>query len=468
MDNNTQKSSGVQIDIISIVRDVCRQWWVILLLSVSVYLLANVWVNASYQPQYTTTTTFVVTAKGTNNNIYQNLSTAKSMAEQFSQVLNSNVLKKKVMEDLGMDSFTATTSVNILSETNLMVLTVTDDSAMDAFRVLRSIMTNYNTVSDYVMDDVILEVLQEPEIPMNPSNSVDPNGIVKKSFFIAFAVFVVLFAVFSYIKDTVKNERDVKEKIDAKLMGVVYHERKAKSFRELKNARSFSLLLDNPLLSFRFVESNRMMASRVRSYMNKKGAKVLLVTSVLENEGKSTVAANLALSLAQEGRKVLLMDFDFRKPAQHKIFEAPEEDTVNLPKVLLKKGEMKEIIRQRNDSSLYTVFNNTPSSATEELLEKGSIQLLIQFFRSRMDYIIVDTSPMALVSDTEEIAQYVDASLLVMEQDLVLAKDINDTVDALNATKGKVLGCVFNDVVTGTPGRMSSYGYGGYYGKRTE
>ena len=114
------------------------------------------------------------------------------------------------------------------------------------------------------------------------------------------------------------------------------------------------------------------------------------------------------------------------------------------------------------------VFNNTQSSATEELLEKGSIQLLIQFFRSRMDYIIVDTSPMALVSDTEEIAQYVDASLLVMAQDLVLAKDINDTVDALNATKGKVLGCVFNDVVTGTPGRMSSYGYGGYYGKRTE
>ena len=105
MDNNTGKNSGVQIDIISIVRDVCRQWWVILLLSISVSLLANVWVNASYQPQYTTTSTFVVTTKGMNNNIYQNLSTTKSMAEQFSQVLNSNLLKKKIMEDLGMDSF---------------------------------------------------------------------------------------------------------------------------------------------------------------------------------------------------------------------------------------------------------------------------------------------------------------------------------------------------------------------------
>ncbi len=468
MDNNTGKNSGVQIDVISIVRDICRQWWVILLLSISVSLLANVWVNASYQPQYTTASTFVVTTKGMNNNIYQNLSTTKSMAEQFSQVLNSNLLKKKIMEELGMDSFSAVTSVEILSETNLMVLTVTDDSAVDAFRVIRSIMENYNTVSDYVMDSVILEVLQEPEIPMYPSNGVDSNGITKKAFLLAAAVFAVLFAVISYMKDTVKNERDVKEKIDAKLMGVVYHERKAKSFRELKNARTFSLLMENPLLSFRFVESNRMMASRVRSHMDKKGAKVLLVTSVLENEGKSTVAANLALSLAQEGRKVLLMDFDFRKPAQYKIFEASKEETVNLPKMLQEKAEMEDFIHQRGESSLYTILNDTPSSAMEELLEKGSIQRLIRFFCSRMDYIIVDTSPMALVSDTEEMAQYVDASLLVMQQDLVLAKDINDTIDALNETKGKVLGCVFNDVISGTSGKRSSYGYGGYYGKRTE
>lgn len=74
------------------------------------------------------------------------------------------------------------------------------------------------------------------------------------------------------------------------------------------------MLIQNPLRSFAYVESSKMAASRVRSYMDKEDAKVLLVTSVMENEGKSTVAANLALSLAQEGSRVMLIDCDFRKP----------------------------------------------------------------------------------------------------------------------------------------------------------
>ena len=85
-----------------------------------------------------------------------------------------------------------------------------------------------------------------------------------------------------------------------------------------------------------------------------------------------------------------------------------------------------------------------------------------------MDYIILDTSPIGLVSDTEEMAQYADASLLVMQQDMVLAREINDAVDVLNATKGKVLGCVFNNVISGEVAKTGRYGYGGHYGKRAE
>lgn len=470
MENKIEKGSGMQVDVLSIIRDVCRQWWVILVLSVSVSLLAYVFVNQRHQPDYTTTSTFVVTTKGMNNNIYQNLSSAQSLAEQFSQVLESNVLRKKVAEDLGMEGFTAATSVQILPETNLMVLSVTADSALESFQVIRSIMSNYNSVSDFVMDNVIIEVLQEPQIPMGPSNSLDAGGVVKKVFVIAFAAFVLCFAVLSYMKDTVKNTKEVSEKVDARLMGVICHERKAKTLREIKNARSFSLLIDNPLLSFRFVESNRMMASRIRSHMDKKGVKVLLVTSVTENEGKSTVAANLALSLAQENKKVVLIDYDFRKPAQYKIFGAAEEETGNLSEVLLNKEseKLKGMIRKHKDCSLYTIFNNTAVASIEQLIENGLIKWLIEFFRTRMDYIILDTSPIGLVSDTEEIAHYADASLLVMQQDMVLAREINDAVDVLNATKGKVLGCVFNNVISGEVAKTGRYGYGGHYGKRAE
>lgn len=475
MDNRMGKKSGMQIDVLSIIRDVCRQGMIILLLSVSVALLAYVFVSERYQPEYTTTFTFVVTTKGVNNNIYQNLSGAQEMAEQFSQVLGSNVLRQKVAEDLGKEQFTATTSVEILPETNLMVLSVTADTALEAFRGIRSIMENYNSVSDFVMDSVILEVLQEPQIPTAPSNSADTVGAVKNAFAFAFAALVLVFAVLSYMKDTVKNTKEVSEKVDARLLGVIYHERKMKSLREIKNARTFSLLIDNPLLSFRFVESNRMSTSRIRSHMDKKDVKVLLVTSVAENEGKSTVAANLALSLAQENKNVVLIDYDFRKPAQYRIFESPEEETGNLSEILLsnESEKLQGIIKKYKDTSLFTVFNKTAIASIEPLVESGRLKWLTDFFRSRMDYVILDTSPIGMVADTEEIAQYADASVLVIQQDMVLTGEINDAVDILNTTKGKVLGCIFNNVISGDVTGIGRYGYGygghyGKYGKRAE
>lgn len=463
MDN--KQGFAVQIDPVSMIKDVSRQWWVILILSLSASLFAFVWAEKTYQPRYTVTSTFVVTAKGMNSNIYQNLSSAKELAESFSHVLDSNVLKKKVTEDLGMSSFRAETAVSILPETNLMELTVTADSAMEAFLVMRSIMKNYNSVSDYVIENVILEVLQSPKIPTAPINSLNSGQMAKKAFLIAAVFFTFCFAVASYFKDTVKNEKEFSEKVDAKMLGRIYHERKAKSLRDLKHVRSVSLLITSPLLSFRFVESNKMMGSRVRSHMDKKGAKVVLVTSVTENEGKSTVAANLAVSLAQENKKVLLMDFDFRKPVQYKILEIPPDEIANLPEVLMKKGELKNIIRKHEESNLYTVLNNTATGSISQLMESGAIRKALEFFRNKMDYIVLDTSPMALVADTEEIAKLADVSLLVVRQDVALAKEINDIIDVLNEAGGSVMGCIFNDVTGGPVGGGSHYGYGGYYGR---
>lgn len=463
MDN--KKGLAVQIDPVSMIKDVSRQWWVILLLSLSVSLFASVWAEKTYEPRYTVTSTFVVTAKGMNSNIYQNLSSAKELAESFSHVLDSTVLKKKVMEDLGMNSFNAETAVSILPETNLMEFTVTAGSAMEAFLVMRSIMNNYNSVSDYVIENVILEVLQSPKIPTGPINISNSAQIAKKAFVTAFLFFVLCFAAASYFKDTVKNEKEFSEKVDAKILGKIYHERKAKSWKDLKHIRSVSLLITSPLLSFRFVESNKMMGSRVRSHMDKRGAKIVLVTSVTENEGKSTVAANLAVSLAQENKKVLLMDFDFRKPVQYKILEVPPDEIANLPEALMKKSELKNVIRKHEESHLYTVLNNTPTTSAEKLVESGAIRKSLEFFRNKMDYIVLDTSPMALVSDTAEIAKMTDVSLLVVRQDVALAREINDMIDTLNEVGGNVMGCIFNDVTSGPIGGSSNYGYGGYYGR---
>ena len=456
-----------QIDLISMLKDIAKEWWAILLLSLAVALFADIWVNVTYQPEYKTSTTFVVTAKGMNTNVYQNLNSTQQLAQQFTEILDSNVLKKKVAQDLKMSSLNIDSSVDLVPETNLITLSVKAGTAVESYRILQSIMKNYNTVSDYAIKNVIIETIQSPAVSMAPVNPLNEKKTMIIAFIAAAAVFMVLVAGLSYLRDTIKNPKDVTSKLDTRLLGSIYHEKKSKSIKLRKKKEFVSMLISNPLRSFQYAESNKMMSSRVRSYMDKENAKTLLVTSVMENEGKSTVAANLALGLAQEGSRVMLIDCDFRKPAQYKIFDMEDKDADDLGKVLTGKAGTENLICNWNDTNLYMILNRTSSNSIEALLKSTTLRQIVGFCGQNMDYVIIDTSPLALVSDTEELAQMADASVLVVRQDTVLTKDINDAIDILNNTRGKVLGCVLNDASSSQiTGSTAHYGYGGYYEKR--
>ena len=456
-----------QIDLISMLKDIAKEWWAILLLSLAVALFADIWVNVTYQPEYKTSTTFVVTAKGMNTNVYQNLNSTQQLAQQFTEIMDSNVLKKKVAQDLKMSSLNIDSSVDLVPETNLITLSVKAGTAVESYRILQSIMKNYNTVSDYAIKNVIIETIQSPAVSMAPVNPLNEKKTMIIAFIAAAAVFMVLVAGLSYLRDTIKNPKDVTSKLDTRLLGSIYHEKKSKSVKLRKKKEFVSMLISNPLRSFQYAESNKMMSSRVRSYMDKENAKTLLVTSVMENEGKSTVAANLALGLAQEGSRVMLIDCDFRKPAQYKIFDMEGKDADDLGKVLTGKAGTENLICNWNDTNLYMILNRTSSNSIEALLKSTTLRQIVGFCRQNMDYVIIDTSPLALVSDTEELAQMADASVLVVRQDTVLTKDINDAIDILNNTRGKVLGCVLNDASSSQiTGSTAHYGYGGYYEKR--
>lgn len=466
MEERIDSENVQQIDLISMLKDIGREWITILLLSIAAALFADIWICATYQPEYKTSTTFVVTAKGMNSNIYQNLTSTKDLAQQFTEILGSNVLKKKVAQDIGVNSLDVETSVDLVPETNLITLSVNAKTAAESYRVLRSVMENYNTVSDYAIKNVIIETIQQPSVAMSPSNPLNEKRMVLKVFLIAAGCLIVLVAGISYIRDTIKNPGEVSSKLDTRLLGTIAYEKKSKSLSMNRKKGYLSMLISNPLRSFAYVESSKMAASRVRSYMDKEQAKVLLVTSVMENEGKSTVAANLALSLAQEGNRVMLMDCDFRKPAQFKIFDVRDNEETDLGDVLINHKSADRIIRNWNDSNLYMILNKTSSNSIETLLKSTTLKQIIAFCRERMDYVVVDTSPLALVADTEELAQMTDASVLVVRQDTVLAKDINDAIDILNNTRGKVIGCILNGTASQSTGGNSHYRYGGHYGKR--
>lgn len=441
---NQEQEFLEQLDIYSIIKDILRQWWVILFFSLSAAMLTSVVKTETFNPQYTVNTTFVVTSKGLNSSVYNNLGDAMTLAEQFKQILDFNLLKSKVKDDLGLEAFDAKTDVNVVENTNMIRMSVTSESAVKSYRITKSILRNYNQVSDYVFPNVILEIMEAPSIPASPSNAFNVWRSMQNAFLITAVALIMIFAIFSYLKDTVKNEQDVKRKIDARLLGTVYREKK-KRMVKLQNR---AMIITNPLISYHFLESYRMITSKLVNRMEKYRAKVLLVTSVTENEGKSTVAANLALCLAKEGNKVLLIDCDFRKPAMYKIFSGTENSVVNLPEILKSNTIPDNMISHIKDGNLYSIFNDTQSFILEDLMNTGVFKRIMGICRKNMDYIVMDTSPIALVSDTVQIAEHADASVVVLSQDRILARDINDTIDSLNNTKAQVLGCVFNNVST--------------------
>ncbi len=463
-------------DFDSILRDVLRQWWVILLAAAAAALLAGAVLQATYVPRYRSSLTFAVSRSGVGSNVAsESLTAANALAETFSTVVESDILKTRVCRQLGLEELDATISVSIVSSTNLMVVTVRAATPLLAYEVVQAVMDVATELCGELTKNVSISVLQAASIPTSAYNTQNVQRTMLYAGAGGGAAVLLLFALLSYLNGSAKSEADFRRKIDARLLATIPHEKKHKTaFR--RSRRVYSLFMENPTLSFGYVEACHMMGTRVRREMDRRQAHVLMVSSVAENEGKSTVAANLAMAMVQEGRRVVLMDCDFRKPAQFKVLDLPRDkvERYDLGGALLS-GKPVRATMMGMEHNLPVVFN---TRSRRQLLNNETVQALRQLIRGtreRADYVIVDTSPMGLVAESMRIAQLADAVLLVVEQGEVDTRLVNDTIDRIRENGTDVLGCVFNNVHTGFFGRVtsygsySSYGYGRYgqgsYGK---
>ena len=212
---------------------------------------------------------------------------------------------------------------------------------------------------------------------------------------------------------------------------------------------------------------------RVEQHMQK--GNVLMVTSVLENEGKSTVAANLALAMAKKYSKVLLLDLDLHKPACRKILdqENPEYWTHD---VIAGTVSLADAVKTDKLSRMDVLMARhcTPQEA-DDFIHSAGLSAMLDEARKLYDFVVIDLPPMAVVPDPEAVMEYADGSLLVVRQNWVSSVDLNRAIGDLQRGKAKMLGCVLNNVYSteilsgegyGTGyGRYGDYGRYGRYGK---
>ena len=461
------QSSGrtIEFDWYTMSMDILKEWMSILFIALAAFFLAYSVQVYQYHKTYTTTTTFTVSSKNYEYSVYNRLSTVQKTANSFKQIMDSSILRKKAAQQMGLSYLPCSLYVTQVDMTNLITLSVTASDPKQAFDVMNAVLEAYPEVSEKIMGDVVLHVLEAATVPEKPDRPFYPLPLMGKAFVLALAAAAFLFGALSVLRDTVRREWEVEDKLDTVLLGTLYHEKKYRSlwgkFRQRK--KKSSILLLHPDTSFRYVESIRKIAQMVHNKMRQKEARVLLVASVRENEGKSTVAANLALALAEQGQKVLLMDCDLRKPAQYKIFGVNKDDFCGLGEILETGSLPENFLYHPDNLAIWLLLNSKSLPESTDLISGQQLARIIRLMRGKMDYIILDSSPMTVAADTEELVDAADASLLVVRQHESLVREINDAIDILNGQSQKVLGCVFNDVAgENSISHGYGYGYGGY------
>ena len=140
------QSSKTDWDLRSILCDIAKNWWVILLIACSAAMITYTVMATVHKDRYTVKTTFAVMGRGVDANAASSLSATYEMAQKFEAILENTILKKKVMEELSLSSFPAKMNASIVPESNLMELSVTADSPEMAFRILKSVLNNYTTI----------------------------------------------------------------------------------------------------------------------------------------------------------------------------------------------------------------------------------------------------------------------------------------------------------------------------------
>lgn len=469
-DNTSSKSN--QMNIFIVLRDLLRNALFIFMAAMIGFFGVTLYGRYIRVPEYTSSSTLVVTAKNTTYaNAYAALSTASSMAGVLKEVFESDILMQKVRESEGNLPGGISVSANVISGTNLLVLEVTANDPKTAYIVSNSILSNYNGISDYLFSNAVLEIVSEPQIPTAASNSFNlPMYRIFAAIAMA-ALVAAIVVVDSMTRKTFKTVYSAQEELEGDCFGVITHEKKLQTLRSFIRRPRKSVLISSPTCSFAFEESNRKFAENLRFKMDQNGCKRVLVTSVAENEGKSTVSANLAIALSSMGKRVLIVDVDFRKPALYKIVEREKKSVPDIISYIDGESDIDDIIRKFSRTGVDMIMNFGSKKDSATYIRSLKLQELLDYADKHYDYIVLDSSPIIVGTDVQLISDIVDCSLIVIRHDFVRLADINTAIDDIKDGSANYLGYVLNDYrefnmrVTGD----NVYGYGNYdnyeYGK---
>lgn len=205
-------------------------------------------------------------------------------------------------------------------------------------------------------------------------------------------------------------------------------------------------------------EQFRTIRTNIQFSMVDKNLKTLVITSAGPGAGKSTISANLAVTFAMQGKKVLIVDADMRKPTVHKTFRLPNRD--GLTTLLTERDvEIKDIAHRVDTEGLFVITSGAIPPNPSELLASNRMNQLVAELEELFDLIIFDMPPVIAVTDAQVMSSKVDGTIFVVNKDGADKEMVTKSKELLEKVKANVIGVVINRV------ELKGDNYYYYYGE---
>lgn len=459
------------IDLGRLLRDMwkgLKRFWVMgAILAAAGFIAGAVYAYVSYDEIYDAYATFTITDSVSAEQTSSDVSLANQMGQTFMYIVNSGVLRNVVARDLGVSWVSSQILAEPVSNTNMLTIHVRDRNPQTAYDVLVSVMENYPEVAEYIIGSTQLNAIDISGVPEYPESYMQWKKYAVFGGLGGIAVFCCMIFVYAVTRKTVSTSNEIEQYVGGPFLTAV-----PMVMEKKRSGRSAGVLINKKNADQGFVEAVRLLANRIEHEKSKQEfseKKVYLVTSALAGEGKTTIAVNLALMLAQRKYKVLLIDSDMRKPAVAQLLGITKVSG-HFADFLKGKSSWKDTVQKNKRLPLYILPGMESEEPDQEtgILSGGKMKELMEKCREEFDFVIMDTPPAFLFADASIIASQADGAVLVIKQDFARMSEIIETSNQLEDTGVWLTGCVLNGASRGEGGYGNGYGYGyGYgYGKK--
>ena len=464
MENKEQRKKSLidSIDIPYMIRCVRRMFTLIVPTAIILGALVYLWEDTHNQAEYTVSVELAVVprdnAVGKQHDSQMKMATTRCLS-----VLNSNTLYDQIKIECGGRKPIGTLTSTQVPETNIIKMMSVSKDSKEALKLLRAGINAYPEVAGYMEYGYLLVSLNE----LSADNiEVDRDralyaGLIAIAIVLILGFGAVLFLAF--VTDKIHNENQAEELIDGSLIGSLAFVKKKRGEK--------ALLITQDQIDISYIENVDRIATYIQRELEDTGSKTALVTSIKENEGKTTVIVNIALNLADRGYKVALIDCDMRRPAIVKIFQMADKVKVNISEVLTGKADIEDC-KVMHESGIALYMQKKSIKDADKLLDKEVLTHVFDTIRDKYDFILIDTPPIGIIRDSELMASSIDRAVLVFGQDEVHAADVNDSIDLLENAGTDFIGTIMNKkrvsiLEKNSDGYANYYYYYGYgYGER--